>query len=540
MPETKIESIVKHYKRGVCKITAQNCEISAAEPFTTTSDEMVCGSGFLIPWRYLFLPEKTEDGERCYYFVTNAHVIEGCASRRVTVEFPWLGSTKLYGEVVIACQQLDFAVVSLTSQWNDSLEQQLGKTFQEIMRDVPFLRPIAKTLNTTKQAYHSCATIGYPLDSQDAHLSTGKISGRHEVFLQLNQSISSGNSGGPLFNESGQVIGITSANFEDSEGVALAIPWSAISTMLLHYKQEDDFILVPPHLGIACQNLVHAYSVTVLKSNVKGALVKTVFDKSPLKKKGLRVGDIICKIGDMNSEYEVDSRCLVQSPYQHDKVKFCGLNFLMLLDRHTTYLEVFRRGKIIRMDFEMSNNVGRVRTLMPAIEDIDCLIFAGMVFSDLCANHLEDVEDSSDPAIVSFLNKSHMARHACVLSAFKTPCSVLQQGYENLRPMTIVKSINKKEVNSVEEMRKILKRIVSRYAKDPWNEKLRFINLNSHDDCFIVDLMLAFQLEPLLGATAGFPTELSVLEEHVETFASAFEENKTEERAAKRRRFNSQ
>ena len=242
----------------------------------------------------------------------------------------------------------------------------------------------------------------------------------------------------------------------------------------------------------------------------------------------------------MNSEYEVDSRCLVQSPYQHDKVKFCGLNFLMLLDRHTTYLEVFRRGKIIRMDFEMSNNVGRVRTLMPAIEDIDCLIFAGMVFSDLCANHLEDVEDSSDPAIVSFLNKSHMARHACVLSAFKTPCSVLQQGYENLRPMTIVKSINKKEVNSVEEMRKILKRIVSRYAKDPWNEKLRFINLNSHDDCFIVDLMLAFQLEPLLGATAGFPTELSVLEEHVETFASAFEENKTEERAAKRRRFNSQ
>jgi len=539
MPETKIESIVKHYKKGVCKITAQNCEISASEPFTTTSDDMVCGSGFLIPWRYLYLPEKTDDGERCFYFVTNAHVIEGCASMRVTVEFPWLGSTKLYGQVVIACQQLDFAIVCLTSQWNDSLEQQIGKTFQEIMRGVPFLRPIAKTLNTTKQAYHSCATIGYPLDSQDAHLSTGKISGRHEVFLQLNQSISSGNSGGPLFNESGQVIGITSANFEDSEGVALAIPWSVIGTMLLHYKQDDEIILTPPHLGLAVRNLIHAYSVTVLKSNVKGALVKTVFDKSPLKKKGLRTGDIICKIGDMNSEYEVDSRCLVQSPYQHDKVNFSTLNFLMLLDRHTTYLEVFRKGKMIRMDFEMSNNVGRVRTLMPAIEEIDCLVFAGMVFSDLCANHLEDVEDSSDPAIVSFLNKSHMARHACVLSAFKTPCSVLQQGYEHLRPMTIIKSINKKEVSTIGEMRKILKRLVSRYSKDPWNEKLRFMTLHSHGDSFIVDLMLAFQLEPLLQATPGFPTELSILEKHLPTFVSAFEEKPTEQ-SNKRRRLNSQ
>ena len=258
-----------------------------------------------------------------------------------------------------------------------------------------------------------------------------------------------------------------------------------------------------------------------------------------LKKKGLRAGDIICKIGDMNSEYEVDSRCLVQSPYQHDKVKFSTLNFLMLLDRHTTYLDVFRKGKMIRMDFEMSNNVGRVRTLMPAIEEIDCLVFAGMVFSDLCANHLEDVEDSSDPAIVSFLNKSHMARHACVLSAFKTPCSVLQQGYEHLRPMTIVKSINKKEVNTIEEMRKILSRLVARYAKDPWNEKLRFMTLNSHDDSFIIDLMLAFQLEPLLCATPGFPTELSVLEKHTETFASAFVEKPTD-RSSKRRRLNSQ
>jgi len=535
MSEAKILSTIKQYKHGVCKITCQNCEISAAAPYTTQTDELVCGSGFKIPARYLYLPEKTEEGEQKHYFVTNAHVVEGCSSRRVQVEFPWLGSTKLYAEIVIACQQLDFAIVCLTSQWNGHLDQQLGSSFEEIMEQVPSLKPNAKTLNTTKQAYHSCATIGYPLDSQDAHLACGKISGRHEVFLQLNSSISSGNSGGPLFNSRGEVIGITAANFEDSEGVALAIPWSAISTMLLHYKDEDDFILVPPHLGIAVRNLIHSYSVTVLKSNVKGALVKTVFENSPLKAKGLRAGDIVCKIGDCNNEYDIDSRCLVKTPWQHDKIVFNSLNFSMLLDRGTTYLEVYRKGSYLRMDFELSNEVGRVRTLMPAIEEMPCLIFAGMVFTNLCSNLLEEVEDSSDPAIVSFLNRTHMAKPACVLSSFHSPCSVLQQGYENLKTMTIIKACNKTEVTSVAGLEKVLKKLMKRFAEDPQNEKKRFVNLHSHDDTFIVDLLLAFQLEPLLHATPGFPEDISIITDYLADFSSAFEKSKGGPRRKRKR-----
>ena len=100
---------------------------------------------------------------------------------------------------------------------------------------------------------------------------------------------------------------------------------------------------------------------------------------------------------------------MVQTPYHCDKVHFCSLNFCMLLDRQTTYIDIWRKGKTRRLEFQLSNSVGRVRALMPAIESISYTIFCGMVFSDLCANHLEDVEDSSDPAIVSFLNKTHMA-----------------------------------------------------------------------------------------------------------------------------------
>ena len=112
MPESRIESIVKHYKRGVCKITAQNCEISAAEPFTTTTDEMVCGSGFLIPWRYLYLPEKTDEGERCFYFVTNAHVIKD--AQNVMLQLLVFGEQQFEARTVSVCTKFDLALLVLT------------------------------------------------------------------------------------------------------------------------------------------------------------------------------------------------------------------------------------------------------------------------------------------------------------------------------------------------------------------------------------------------------------------------------------------
>lgn len=294
--------------------------------------------------------------------------------------------------------------------------------------------------------------------------------------------------------------------------------------MLLHYQEEDDFVLVPPHLGIAVQNLIHSYSLTVLKSDVKGALVKTVFEKSPLKKKGLRTGDIVTRIGDCKSEYEVDSRCMVKTPYQSDKVNFTSLNFAMLLDRNTSYIEVFRKGKSMRMEFSLSNDVGRIRTLMPAIEEMPCLVFAGMVFTDLCANLLEEVEDTSDPAIVSFLNRTHMSKPACVLSAFHTPCSVIEQGYENLKTMTIIKSINKTSISNVEELNDVLEKLLKRFTKNPTNVKNRFINMHSHDEVFIIDLHLAFALEPLLHSTPGYPEDLSIIKEHLDNYPSVLEE----------------
>ena len=62
--------------------------------------------------------------------------------------------------------------------------------------------------------------------------------------------------------------------------------------------------------------------------------------------------------------------------------------------------------------------------------------------------------------------------------------------------MTIIKAVNKTLVFSVEGMQNSLQKLVKRFVDDPENLKKRFIELHSHDDTFIVDLLLAFQLEP--------------------------------------------
>ena len=511
------ETIVKKYKNSIAKITCQNAEGSVCEPYQTVSDEMVCGTGFHIAARHLYLPERTANGDTCYYYITNAHVVSGCASRRVELTFPTHGTTPFYGTVVTACQALDFAIVRLTSEYNTFLEQQLGKSFFDVMSEIPALKPNAKVLNTTKETYHSVAAYGYPLDSADCHITSGRISGRHEFYLQLNSSISSGNSGGPVFNTRGEVIGMMAASFEDSEGLALSIPWSSISKMMLDYN-NDEFILHTPHLGMAVQKLIFSYSTVVLKDNsVHGALVKNVFKESPLHNL-VKKNDVVLTIGDCNDEYDIDSKCLVKTRYQHDKVHFCSLNFTMLLDRNTTYLKIWRKGKERRIDFSLSNSVGKVECIMPAIEHQDCLVFCGLTMTNLTENHLLSVEEESDPAVIDFLAKSHMAEKAVILSSFQTPSSVLQQGYD-IKPMTIIKEVNKKPVKSVAELREQLNKLIPKFLKNEDDSRHRFVKLLAHNkEEYIIDLKLGLQLEVLLQATPGFPEDLSVLEPFLEQF----------------------
>ena len=506
-----LKLICQRFKRGVAKVTCSAIEIDINQPYVTSgnTDEEVCGSAFFVPAQYLYLP-KNHGSKR--YFVTNAHVVDSCPTQQVALTFPELGKCKMWAKVILACQPLDFAILEVDADYNDHLVKEIGRSFADVIRKIPAVKPRRKNVDTTKEVSLEATGIGFPLASEDCHISSGKISGRHAHFLQVNASINGGNSGGPLFDSNGHLIGVCAASFDESEGITLAIPWHDIDKMLKYYWDKKTKTLQCPSLGLATKKLIDAYATVKLKEPaIKGALVSKVFQQSNLAKLGLKTNHVITSIGDAANEFDIDRNGLVCLKHQLDKVKFDSLNVLLLLDPESTFIRVFngRQNKTIQFTLSIQENV--LRSCMPVIEPIPCVIIGGIVCCQFFNNHIEELEDEAlDPGIVQFLSESKGSESVVVVTAFRLPSSVLQQGYKLTR-LAILRKVNKKKVKTIEQLKDAFKAEIQRYLEDP--EK-RYVSLEvgvTSMETIYVDLQLLLQLEPMLYCTPGYSRENSIV-----------------------------
>jgi serine protease Do len=120
---------------------------------------------------------------------------------------------------------------------------------------------------------------------------------RYDDFIQTDASINQGNSGGPLFNLDGDVIGINTAIIAPGQsgsiGIGFAIPANAASnviTQLIKYGETKR-----GWLGVRIQQVTKEIADVEKLKNTEGALVASVGEKSPAEKAGLKAGDIILK-----------------------------------------------------------------------------------------------------------------------------------------------------------------------------------------------------------------------------------------------------
>ena len=117
---------------------------------------------------------------------------------------------------------------------------------------------------------------------------------RYDDFIQTDAPINQGNSGGPLFNMDGDVIGINTAIFSPSggsSGIGFAIPSSAASKVidqLIKYGETRR-----GWLGVRIQDVTKEIAEVEGLKEPKGALVASVSEGSPADKAGLKAGDII-------------------------------------------------------------------------------------------------------------------------------------------------------------------------------------------------------------------------------------------------------
>ncbi len=118
---------------------------------------------------------------------------------------------------------------------------------------------------------------------------------RYDDFIQTDASINQGNSGGPLFNLKGEVVGINTAIIAPGQsgsiGIGFAIPANAASKVidqLVNYGETRR-----GWLGVRIQDVTKEIAEAVKLKKAEGALVASVGEKSPADKAGIKAGDII-------------------------------------------------------------------------------------------------------------------------------------------------------------------------------------------------------------------------------------------------------
>ena len=247
-------------------------DIVSTNIFGQSVTNAAAGSGFVI----------TEDG----YILTNYHVIDGASA--ITVAFV---DGKTYPATFIGGEEAnDIAVIKIDAQ--DLTPVVIGKSGDMLVGE-------------------QVTAIGNPLGELTFSETTGIISamdrtitmsdGRQMNMIQTDCAINSGNSGGPLFNSHGEVIGIVSAKYSSGssstsasvEGLGFAIPMDDVADMVNELITTG--YVSKPLLGISVDDVpqsVLAYGVP------KGAAVIVVTPGLPGEKAGLKAGDIITKIGD--------------------------------------------------------------------------------------------------------------------------------------------------------------------------------------------------------------------------------------------------
>ena len=228
---------------------------------------------------------------------TNYHVIENAADIRVTLH----DGTEVEAVVVGFDRLTDLAVLSIASDGQLPYAK-FGET--ENVRVGDWALAIGDPFGLSKSV-----SLGI-ISAMGRNLSENSPK---VPLLQVDAAVNRGNSGGPLFNANGEVIGINTMIISPSgasAGVGFAVPSSVVQDIVSEI--ERDGRVTRGWLGVGIQNVTPAIAeaINMPDEDLHGALVSSVQPGSPADRAGIEVGDIVMEF---NGERVDDIRALSNS-----------------------------------------------------------------------------------------------------------------------------------------------------------------------------------------------------------------------------------
>ena len=223
------------------------------------------GSGFLI----------SEDG----YILTNYHVIEGADKIRVSLSDD---DTEYRAEVVGTDPSTDLALIKISAD---------HKLPMVPMGDSDTLRVGEWVIAVGNPYYYEhTVTVGV-VSAKNRKLTELSKDPSLDEFIQTDAAINFGNSGGPLLNVNGEVVGVNSAISSVGQGIGFAVPINTAKAILSQLKASGH--VSRGYLGVRLQNVTQDLKDAFGLKDTRGALVQDVDKGLPGDKAGIRPGDVI-------------------------------------------------------------------------------------------------------------------------------------------------------------------------------------------------------------------------------------------------------
>ena len=219
------------------------------------------------------------------YILTNSHVVSDGDATKVNVLFS--DGSDIDGKVIWYDSQMDLAMVKVDKTGLTAAD--LGNSDDVAVGDISIA--IGNPLGLDLQ---KSVTQGI-ISGLDRTISTSQ-STNMTGLIQTDASINSGNSGGPLLNEKGQVIGINTAKASQGEGLGFAIPINTAKNIINEVIKDGNYEKVT--LGIKGTDLeTYEQAVGQDLTGDSGVYVAEVTSGSSAEKAKMAAGDIIIKLG---------------------------------------------------------------------------------------------------------------------------------------------------------------------------------------------------------------------------------------------------
>jgi serine protease Do len=272
--QTAISQSVQAVGPAVVTVVGKIKTTSSGDSSSPGSDEVtVSGSGFFI----------SDDG----YILTNNHVVEGTSSVTIILSDGTSREAEIVGTDIysdIAVLKSEGAVPAVAVLGNSDLLDP-GETV------IAIGSPLGDFTNTV--------TVGV-VSATDRSLDTG-AGYQIEGLIQTDAAINQGNSGGPLVNLAGEVIGINTMIVRDTgtgvvaEGLGFSIPSNTAFAVAEQIIENGYFSR--PYLGVSFSSITPQIATMYSLPVEYGAYIATVQSGSPASLAGLRAEDIVTAVG---------------------------------------------------------------------------------------------------------------------------------------------------------------------------------------------------------------------------------------------------